>query len=471
MSNKPRDTDFLILGAGPTGLGAACRLSESGQDWHLLEATSIFGGLAASWVDGQGFTWDIGGHVQFSHYDTFDRYMEKAFSRDEWLVHQRESWVWINKRFVPYPFQNNLHRLDEAERWRCVQGLWNVARPLVASNRTSPAHFEEWIRATFGQGIAELFMLPYNRKVWAYPPEELDFGWIGERVAVPDFERVLRSVCTNEDDLSWGPNSVFRFPIRGGTGAIWASIGRSLDAGRISLGAEAMHVDAAERIVRTRSGERWRYRYLISTIPLNALVALAPGVVDSAVADRLRFSSTTVVGVGIFGKVPAHLSTKCWMYFPESNSPYYRVTVFSNYSPNNVPSPGQQWSLMAEIARPKGLAVDRAELERATLMAMVDDGLLADKSSVVSLVSRHIPQGYPTPFRDRDRVVDPALRAFEQEGIFSRGRFGAWKYEVSNQDHSFAQGYECVDRCLNAGNEQHEPTLFTPHVVNSQRNP
>src|SRR5689334_15363124 len=39
-------TEFLILGGGPTGLGAACRLQEKGQDWHLLEATPTFGGLA-----------------------------------------------------------------------------------------------------------------------------------------------------------------------------------------------------------------------------------------------------------------------------------------------------------------------------------------------------------------------------------------------------------------------------------------
>ena len=67
----------LILGAGPTGLGAAWRLEESGRkDWLLLEGASQAGGLAASFVDKQGFTWDIGGHVQFSHYEYFDRAMD-----------------------------------------------------------------------------------------------------------------------------------------------------------------------------------------------------------------------------------------------------------------------------------------------------------------------------------------------------------------------------------------------------------
>ena len=464
--------EFLILGGGPTGLGAACRLQEKGQDWHLLEASAIFGGLASSWTDTQGFTWDIGGHVQFSHYDTFDRYMDQALGSDGWLTHQRESWVWIRNRFVPYPFQNNLHRLDPTERWRCARGLWEVARRQAGSEAEAGvlSHFGDWIAAMFGEGIAQIFMLPYNRKVWAYAPEELDYGWVGERVAVPDFGRILRSLCTQEDDVSWGPNAVFRFPSRGGTGAVWMAIGRSLDARRVSLGSEVVSVNVAERVVTTRSGESWRYRFLISAMPLNRLIQLAPGVVDPRVADQLRFSSTTVVGVGVYGAIPAHLKTKCWMYFPESNSPYYRVTVFSNYSPNNVPQPGRQWSLMAEIARPQGKAVDTAEIEGETLKALQEDRLLDGLSAVVSVASRHVPQGYPTPFKGRDSVVDPALRAFEQSGVFSRGRFGAWKYEVSNQDHSFAQGYECVERCLTNGGPECEPTLFTPHAVNSRRN-
>ena len=98
------ETEYLVLGGGPTGLGAACRLQEKNLDWHLLEAESDFGGLASSFVDENGFTWDLGGHVQFSHYEAFDRYMDLALGRDGWFNHERESWIWMRDRFVPYPF-------------------------------------------------------------------------------------------------------------------------------------------------------------------------------------------------------------------------------------------------------------------------------------------------------------------------------------------------------------------------------
>jgi len=50
------------------------------------------------------------------------------------------------------------------------------------------------------------------------------------------------------------------------------------------------------------------------------------------------------------------------MYFPEDNCPFYRVTVFSNYSPNNVPDIKTHWSLMAEVSESPHKPVDQAGL-------------------------------------------------------------------------------------------------------------
>ena len=74
---------FVIVGAGPAGLGAAYRLRELGvDDFVLLEAADHVGGLATSYRDEHDFTWDIGGHVQFSHYPYFDAVMDRALGVD-----------------------------------------------------------------------------------------------------------------------------------------------------------------------------------------------------------------------------------------------------------------------------------------------------------------------------------------------------------------------------------------------------
>ena len=160
----------VIIGAGPTGLGAAWRLHELGfRNWRIFEREAYAGGLAASFIDNAGFTWDIGGHVQFSHYGYFDRLMDVLLG-DRWLMHERESWIWMRDRFIPYPFQNNIRHLPERELKDCLTGL---IRASTTTSIAAPSNFDEWIHAQFGEGIAKHFMRPYNFKVWAYPPSDL----------------------------------------------------------------------------------------------------------------------------------------------------------------------------------------------------------------------------------------------------------------------------------------------------------
>ncbi len=459
-------TRFLILGAGPTGLGAAWRLHELGEtDWRLIEASDRPGGLACSILDERGYTWDMGGHIQFSHYDYFDRLMNELLAPEEWLSHERESWVWIEGRFVPYPFQNNLRYLTPATRDACVEGLLKLKD--VPTKK--PRHFADWYEATFGEGICRAFMRPYNFKVWAYPPEEMDYRWIGDRVAVTNVERVMENIRLERDDLSWGPNQTFRFPLRGGTGEVWRRCAARLPAEKLSLGTAVASIDTSRRRVTTKSGETIEYESLISTMPLDRLIAISDLAKDekaSEAASRLLHSSTHVVGLGVHGAPPDSIRTKCWMYFPEDDAPFYRATVFSNYSPNNVPDIRQGWSLMVEVSESSHRPVDAARIVEMCVRGAAATKLVERKEDIVHTWHRRLEHGYPTPGLKRDEALAILHPLLESRGVFSRGRFGAWKYEVSNQDHSLMQGVECVNRLLNAETEM---TLDHPEIVNKPK--
>ena len=455
MSSSPF---IAVIGAGPTGLGAAWRMEELGHtNWGLFEAGEGPGGLASSFVDDEGFTWDIGGHVLFSHYRYFDALMEAALD-DAWVEHIREAWVWMRERWVPYPFQNNIWRLPPDDLTACLDGLVDLA---TAGQPDRPRAFDEWLLQQFGQGLCDVFMYPYNYKVWAYPPDRLDVGWMGERVATVDLKRILANVVHRRDEVSWGPNSTFRFPLRGGTGAIWTRVAEQLPADRLHYGRGVMAVDLEGHRLTLADGEVVEYDALVSTMPLDLLLGMVEG--HGALADRRSefvYSSSHIVGVGLNGSPPDDLRTKCWMYFPEPTSPFYRVTVFSNYSPNNVARPGEQWSLMAEVSESSAKPVDSERVAADVVEAFRRIGFIGADEQPVSVWHRRMERGYPTPWLGRDDVLDPVQEALAAHDVYSRGRFGAWKYEVSNQDHSAMQGVEVVGRILEGTRE----STFTGHM-------
>jgi protoporphyrinogen oxidase len=58
--------------------------------------------------------------------------------------------------------------LPKEEQVKCIDGMIDAA--LVARTATEkPKNFDEWIVRMMGTGIADLFMRPYNYKVWAVP--------------------------------------------------------------------------------------------------------------------------------------------------------------------------------------------------------------------------------------------------------------------------------------------------------------
>lgn len=92
---------------------------------------------------------------------------------------------------------------------------------------------------------------------------------------------------------------------------------------------------------------------------------------------------------------------------------------------------------------------------------------LHPSDEIVSIYHRRFEHGYPTPTLKRDGALEKLLPRLESLDILSRGRFGSWKYEVGNQDHSFMLGVEAVDKAINGAVEL---TLNYPDFVNQRQN-
>jgi protoporphyrinogen oxidase len=441
-------TTTVIIGAGPCGLACGRELRRLGDtDWVILERADHAGGLASSVVDAAGFTWDLGGHVVFSHFGEFDALLDEVMG-DEVLRHERSSYVRFGDTWVPYPFQNNLRHLPQDVAEECLDGL------ALVPGGNADMDFETWMGAVFGTGITRHFMAPYNFKVWATPAQLMSSNWIAERVAVVDYERARRNVEDGLDDLAWGPNNTFVFPAYGGTGEIYKRLARTLHD-RIRFGREVLEVDAESRRLRLSTGEEYEYGSLVSTAPLDRLVGSLSDCPDAvrAAATQLRHNGVYMVGVGY--EQPLH-DDKSWMYFPQDHAPFYRATNFAKYSPANVPDSATERysSYMTETSYSPEKPVARDGLDESVELGLREAGVVPGRPRVASVHVEDISYAYPVPTVERDAALAIIQPWLSEQGIFSRGRFGAWRYEIGNMDHAVKMGVDIARRIARGDEEE-----------------
>lgn len=445
----------MVIGAGPTGLGAAYRLNELGYDnWVLYEKSNHVGGHSTSHLDDKGFVWDEGGHVIFSHYPYFDQLVDRMLGSE---VHERirESWIVSGDTWVPYPFQNNLRFLPKSVQVDCLLG---AAKAAANGAGREIANFREWILATFGEGIADAFMFPYNLKVWTTPLERMSKSWIGERVSVVDLKRLLENVLYERDDVGWGPNNKFKFPLHGGTGEIYRRMAEGFPR-KVVAGKKLVEVDLTAHTVSFADGSGDNFDILISTAPLDLLTQslkpATPRLLEAAA--QLEHNNLLVLGIGLEKKIE---TGRCWIYFTDSEIPCYRTTYFSHYSPFNVPNGDTERysSFMSEVSVPVGKSLDPTETMNKVIDGLIRTKILepGDERKVVSKYHQSICYSYPIPTLGRDEALGILQPALMENGIYSRGRFGAWRYEIGNMDHSVMMGVEAVNHIL----EGQEETVF-----------
>jgi protoporphyrinogen oxidase len=196
-----------------------------------------------------------------------------------------------------------------------------------------------------------------------------------------------------------------------------------------------------------------KFDALLSTIPIVQLLRMTPdhpelaslAEGDNGAADKSRFKHQTVnlVGVGIWGiALPEALNGVHWVYFPEDEYIFYRVTVLSNFSPLVVAHPYKQWSLLIEVSESvhrtdllklKGSSAEaewtaggRERLRARVIADLRKSGMLPPNASIASVWDTRLEYGYPVPYVERNMHVHAADAALRALGSWSRGRFGSW---------------------------------------------
>jgi protoporphyrinogen oxidase len=414
-----------ILGGGLTGVTLARFLAGKGEEIVVLEGEPAIGGLCRSRQEA-GFCFDTGGsHIIFSRDEEVLRFMQSVLleNRGE---RKRNTKIFYKDRFVKYPFENGLSGLPAEDRNFC---LYEFIKTLIAAEKGElppVKNFRDWIYATFGKGIAECYLIPYNTKIWNYPPERMSAHWVEGRVPRPPVEDIIRSAIGIETE-GYTHQAVFSYPKAGGIEALVRAIAAPV-MDRVTCGFQISHLHKSGEGWEISDGDRTVYaEKLISTIPLQNLIPALEGVPERVrqAVSSLRYNSVCSVFIGIQGKVP----DISWLYVPSLEIGLMnRVSFPSNYSTKVAPEGCS--SVLAEITYNDGdplSGMSDNEIITHVIDSLKTMDLIRTEDVIYTGIERHrfAYVVYDLDYLANIRIVREYC---EERGIDLVGRFARFEY-------------------------------------------
>ncbi len=181
---------FTILGGGLAGVSLAYFLQDNEKitEIEIIEKDKVIGGICRSFEATNGIKYDVGPHIIFSKDKEILNFMNELIEEDDNIEnHKRSNRIIHNGEFVQYPFENDLSKLPRNDIEKCVNGfLNNPYENYEAKNML------QFFLKTFGEGITNIYLRPYNEKIWKFDPSFMDTQMV-DRIPKPPKEDIIKS--------------------------------------------------------------------------------------------------------------------------------------------------------------------------------------------------------------------------------------------------------------------------------------
>jgi hypothetical protein len=255
-----------------------------------------------------------------------------------------------------------------------------------------PSDFAAWIRWKLGDRIAERYMLPYNRKIWGVPAEEMDIDWLYKIPRLNIQEIVASSINRHSDSQHLPSHAQFYYPRAGGFQRVFDAIAAPVRE-FILTGTPVATVERSTGGLVVNG--RFHARTVINTAPWPTL--LESPLFTAATRDAIRCLRHNQLVVSLHAapyQTDAH-----WLYEPDEAAAHHRTFFIHNFARHSAPdgwyreTNGQRWT--------GGHGELHAEIN---------------------------PYAYPIPTVGWARAIGDVLHAVEPDRLFGLGRWGQWQY-------------------------------------------
>jgi protoporphyrinogen oxidase len=427
-----KDSKYLIIGAGLTGLSAAYHL---GGNYTVFEKENTVGGLCRT-VEKNGFFFDYSGHLLHLR-NEYTRNLVASILPDAFNEHYRQAHIYFRHQEVPFPFQAHLSVLPTDVKKECLLGF---IRAYCEKKPEQPETFKGWVNTHLGEGLAKHFFVPYNTKLYGEDLHRLTPEWCERYVPKPNLEEMVDGALGDQTHV-FGYNASFIYPKRGGIQVLADSLAGKVK--RVKLGVTVRTIRWKQKVLSTDNGTAYSYDSLISTMPLPELVDALDPIPDDvkAARDMLRWRTVHCINIGV-RKTGG--STSHWAYFPESEYVFYRIGFIHNICRYSVPEGYSAYYV--EVARDPDEEIECDELVTRSVKDMKKVGILEERDRIAETHYLQLRYAYVVYDLSRTAAVNVIRDFLEQQGILSVGRYGEWKY--SAMENALLDGKAVAERII-----------------------
>ena len=431
--------NLTILGGGLSGLSLAYFL-QGGNKFDsitILEKEERPGGLCRSLTAG-GYTYDIGPHILFAKDKEMLNLLIEWAGKTNKL--RRSNRILHKGAYVQYPFENDLSKLPKEDLEYAVKTfLHNPYSEYV------PENMLQFFLKTFGEGITNLYLRPYNEKIWKHDPCFMDTQTV-ERIPKPTDEELMRSARGETVD-GYVHQLYFDFPSEGGIeSVIKGLIGRLGNKCEIVTGAQVTAIRSESDGFEIKAGEKvYRSDSLVSTMSLPEFVEIDADATDEirVAASDLKYNSIIIALV----KAREDLSGENFAFMTTDKSVLFHRISKIDFLGDAYHQDGAAY--MVEVTYRQGDWIDQlsdVDLKNKIAEGLKKIGFVKETSDATFLnVTKH-KYAYVLYELKHKANMDLIRKYYCSRNIYLNGRFG--NFEYWNMDKVVRESKKLADEIL-----------------------
>lgn len=396
----------LVIGAGISGLTFARYIK---GDYLILEREEEVGGYCRT-IKNDRYVWDYAGHFYHFKTDEFKNLFLSLIEPEEIITQKKVTKIYYKDRLIDYPFQKNIHQLDKPE---LIDALYDL---FTRDQKDTYDNFLDMLYGKFGKSIVEMFLRPYNEKLYAVDLTKLDTNAMGRFFPYADAEDIIKNF-KQSDNTSYNDSFLY---LKKGTQYFIDKLYDGLDKSKIKLNTSVTKINEAEKYVTTDNGDKIFYDNLVNTTPLNRFFELLGGDAKNLV-EQMSYNKVLVLNIG-FDRASKNYKDEHWIYYPSKDLNFYRIGFYNNILNT------EELNVYVEIGYPKDAIVDVEKELKDTLEGMKKVDIIDDNTSVVDYSYVIMDPAYVHISGATEQHLQDKKKLLAEKNIHTTGRYGKWTY-------------------------------------------